>query len=300
MASVGLVGHVRAGEGPTAGCLVHDLSELAIGTVTSLLTREVETTSELPIGHVELLPGQEVYEHIHNRSEAIFLLKGRLVVTRGGGSAELSPHAAAYFPAETPHSLRVLGDEPVSFLVTYAMGEHPSDGLSSRALTDGDLATDWGNPNIISGGQPIFRWAVAEEFESWLPCEPTKGWSHKIRYLFDPSRGADDFVVGTSELNANIHYTIHRHDPPEIYHVLAGAGTIYVGEEAFEVTQGSTVYVPGGVRHGVDTFDQDLRIFWVYGLDRTGPDWTWEALEDIYNEPPEEVKSRRSGARASH
>ena len=248
------------------------------------------------IGLVELQSGHDVPAHFHNRGETIFLFRGKLAVRRGGGAAEISAPAAAYFPSNTLHALRVLGDDSASFLVTYALGERSIDGLASHDLAADNLAAEWGNPNVIAGSQPVFRWAVAEEFESWLPVEPTKGWNVKLRYLFDPSRGSDDFVAGTAEFRANTHYTIHRHEPPEIYHVLAGEGTIYVGEDAFEVTKGSTVYVPGNVTHGIDTFDEELRLYWVYGLDRTGPDWKWEAVEDIYSEPLEKVKSGRSSA----
>ncbi len=35
----------------------------------------------------------------------------------------------------------------------------------------------------------------------------------------------------------------------------------------------------------IDTVKHSLSVYWVYGLDRRGPDWTWEAEEDIYDVP---------------
>lgn len=62
---------------------------------------------------------------------------------------------------------------------------------------------------------------------------------------------------------------LHRHSPPEVYHVIAGAGTVTVGDDRFHVRPGSTVYIPGSTWHAIETTGPDvLRIFYCFPTDR--------------------------------
>jgi mannose-6-phosphate isomerase-like protein (cupin superfamily) len=106
-----------------------------------------------------------------------------------------------------------------------------------------------------------------------------------VRYLLDPKRGAPDVAAGTCRFVPNVHYSLHHHQPPEIYYVLDGEAVIQVAEAAHPVSAGSALYLPSAVPHAVDTFDRPIHFFWLYGLGQTGPNWTWEADEDIYNVP---------------
>jgi quercetin dioxygenase-like cupin family protein len=277
--------HVPPGQGASAGSRLHGLSELAGVDVLSLLAPEVERSAEVLTGMLRLRPGQEIAMHVHNRSETIFLVEGSLTVGRGSGRARLDAPGAAYFPAGIPHGMTAAEHGPASLLINYTFGVKQSEGLSSAPAPERNDGAAWANPNIIAAKNLAFRWALAEEFEPWVPVEPTKGWKDRLRYLLDPQRGAPDLVAGTAEQPPGVHYTIHRHEPPEIYYVLSGKGVIYVGSEAFEASSGSTIYIPSGVTHGIDTFDDAMRTYWLYGLDHCGPDWTWEAAEDIYPVP---------------
>ena len=78
---------------------------------------------------------------------------------------------------------------------------------------------------------PNTRWAVREDFEPWINCEPTKGDGLRVRFLFDEERGQHpEMQVGIGEIGPNIHYTLHYHAMPEIYYVLGGEGIIYLGD----------------------------------------------------------------------
>jgi quercetin dioxygenase-like cupin family protein len=57
----------------------------------------------------------------------------------------------------------------------------------------------------------------------------------------------------------------HRHAHAEIYHVLAGSGTVTIEGQEYVVEKGSTVFVPGDAEHGVRNEGQEeLRWFYVF------------------------------------
>ncbi len=91
----------------------------------------------------------------------------------------------------------------------------------------------------------------------------------------DPPRSADghgyvDFL--SSEL-LSVGYAIwpaggidrqRPHAEDEVYHVVAGRGTIRVADEDRPVQPGSIVYVAAGVEHRFHSIDEELRVlvFW--------------------------------------
>ena len=61
---------------------------------------------------------------------------------------------------------------------------------------------------------------------------------------------------------------VHRHDPDELYFVLAGSGAVLVADQEFPVSAGSTVFVPGGAWHSArNTGDEVLQILYVFAAD---------------------------------
>lgn len=61
---------------------------------------------------------------------------------------------------------------------------------------------------------------------------------------------------------------VHRHEPDELYFVLAGSGAVVVGDDEFPVAAGSSVFVPGGAWHSArNTGDEVLRILYVFPVD---------------------------------
>lgn len=61
----------------------------------------------------------------------------------------------------------------------------------------------------------------------------------------------------------------HRHAPPEIYFIVAGAGVLRVDGVARRVGPGDAVFIPGDAEHGL-TNDGDgvLQVFYVFPVDR--------------------------------
>ncbi len=56
----------------------------------------------------------------------------------------------------------------------------------------------------------------------------------------------------------------HHHPDPEIYYVLEGRATVNVGGVAHQLTAGGSIYIPGGVEHGVVNDDPDKPFKWFY------------------------------------
>jgi quercetin dioxygenase-like cupin family protein len=268
------------------GSLYHRLPELADLGVASCLPRQAEEEAELAMALVELPLDGAIPLHLHpEQGEALLVTKGTVVVQRGKGKAELRALAAAYFPANVPHGITAGGHEGAEVLLCHPVTSKARQQLSSRLLDTSVSQSDWPNPNVIAASDLAFRWALAAESEPWVPIEPSKGFALKLKYLFDPPRGAPDLVVGLGHHEAGHHYTLHHHEPAEVYYILEGSGVVHVGEEAFEVESGSMVYVPPMARHGIDTSDTLLKHYWIYGLQNCGPSWTWEAEEPIWDFP---------------
>ncbi|TQN42370.1 cupin domain [Blastococcus colisei] len=268
----------------TAGDNLHELPEFAGLGVLGLLPDTVGLAADITFGEVTLAPGQLVPTHRNSQAEAVFLVEGTVRLWRPGGSAELSAPGAAYFPPGEAHSLQCVGSEPARLLVAYATGGDQKT-VTSELLPNTALEGTM-NPSTAPSAGLFDRWAVAEDMVAWVPVEPTKGMRLRCRYLLEPATGTKEFVIGTAAVDPQLHYTIHRHAPAEIYHVLEGTATIYVGDDAYRAGPGDTVYVPAWAPHGIDTNDDDLRMYWFYTLDACHGTWAWEPLEPVYSTPP--------------
>lgn len=61
----------------------------------------------------------------------------------------------------------------------------------------------------------------------------------------------------------------HRHEPPEIYHVVCGTGVLTIDGVETAVGPGSTAFIPGDAEHGIRNVGADtLRVFYVFPTDR--------------------------------
>ena len=44
---------------------------------------------------------------------------------------------------------------------------------------------------------------------------------------------------------------LHRHEQAEVYYILDGKGRMHVAENAYEVSKGDIIFVPGNAEHGI-------------------------------------------------
>lgn len=266
----------------TSGEPIHALVEHSAVTVSSLLPGL--DSADIAFGEISIPINGEIPVHRNRHPETIYLLEGTLRVWRPGGSVEVSAPSAVYFPAEEAHAIRNIGSTPATLLAAWATGGEDKE-LSSVLEGESALSSPRSPSLMPFQGPVVARWAVSAEMPNWEPVEPSKGMSLRVKYLLDGASGTRDFVVGLASVAPNLHYTIHRHEPAEIYYVLSGTATIYVGDEGYAVAPGDTVYVPAWAPHGIDTADEPLEMYWFYATDQCDS-WAWEPLEPIYSDPP--------------
>jgi mannose-6-phosphate isomerase-like protein (cupin superfamily) len=104
---------------------------------------------------------------------------------------------------------------------------------------------------------------------------PRDGWDDPVRgrihwrTLF--SQGLTEsagITCGVAELKPGDWLGLHRHAPPEIYYVLAGAGIVSLEGREIAVQAGSAVFIPGMAEHGIrQTGSEVLRLLYAFPVD---------------------------------
>jgi mannose-6-phosphate isomerase-like protein (cupin superfamily) len=98
--------------------------------------------------------------------------------------------------------------------------------------------------------------------------DPVRG-RLRFRTLF--SRGLTQtagMTCGVTELGPGDWLGLHRHAPPEVYYVFAGAGIVSLGGREIPVSAGSAVFIPGMAEHGIrQTGTETLRLFYAFPVD---------------------------------
>ncbi len=105
--------------------------------------------------------------------------------------------------------------------------------------------------------------------ESW--DDPVRG-RLGFRTLFSSEEtGTSTLTSGVAELEAGGLLAVHRHAAPEVYYVLEGNGVMTLGDREQEVSAGSSVAIPGDLRHGIrNPGPATLRFFYVLAADGMG------------------------------
>lgn len=68
-------------------------------------------------------------------------------------------------------------------------------------------------------------------------------------------RGTSDFPISYYFVNENsprYHMQTHWHKDIEVIHVLSGSLKVIAGDQSFNLNEGNSLYVPGGVTHGAE------------------------------------------------
>jgi len=112
--------------------------------------------------------------------------------------------------------------------------------------------------------------------------DPVRG-RLSFRTLF--SRGLTPtaaMTCGATELKAGDWLGLHRHAPPEVYYVFAGAGIVSLGGREIPVSAGSAVFIPGMAEHGIrQTGSETLRLFYAFPVD------TFDSVEYLFSAAPD-------------
>jgi quercetin dioxygenase-like cupin family protein len=101
--------------------------------------------------------------------------------------------------------------------------------------------------------------------EGWDDAKGRLGWRTLLSGDVTPTVG---LTAGIAETPPGGFLALHRHAPPELYHVLSGEGRMSLAGEERMIRAGDTVYIPGNAWHGVRNEGPDLlRIFYVFPVD---------------------------------
>jgi mannose-6-phosphate isomerase-like protein (cupin superfamily) len=104
---------------------------------------------------------------------------------------------------------------------------------------------------------------------------PQDGWDDAVRgrihwrTLFSRGKTATEgLTCGVAEVGPGDWLGLHRHAPPEIYYVLAGAGIVSLEGREIAVQAGSAVFIPGMAEHGLrQTGTEVLRFLYAFPVD---------------------------------
>ena len=116
---------------------------------------------------------------------------------------------------------------------------------------------------------------------------PTAG---TIRILVDPTNtGPTRLCTLIQTLNPDAAVPVHRHELAEqVLYFLSGRGNASLGGQEIDVSPGTTIHVPKGVRHGIANTGQEPLSF----LETTTPPGfqeTFRRLSQLSNPRPEEI-----------
>ncbi len=102
--------------------------------------------------------------------------------------------------------------------------------------------------------------------ETW--DDPVRG-SLSFRTLFSREETATDaLTTGVAELEPHGRLEVHWHSAAEVYFLLEGRGLVTLGDHEQEVGPGWSVFIPGGVRHGMRNVGSGpLRCFYALAAD---------------------------------
>lgn len=95
----------------------------------------------LTVVYTELEADGAVGTHTESAEELFLLLDGTAAVTDGDETAELAAGSIAVIPAEEPHGIRAVGDQPVRFVGVFP---------------DRDVTTEFESP-LAPIGDRVFR-----------------------------------------------------------------------------------------------------------------------------------------------
>ncbi|MFZ0599945.1 MAG: cupin domain-containing protein [Roseiarcus sp.] len=111
--------------------------------------------------------------------------------------------------------------------------------------------------------------------------DPVRGrlrWRTLMSKGVTPSNG---MTCGVTEFQPGEWLGLHRHAPPEIYYIFAGAGLLSLEGREIPVKAGSAVFIPGMAEHGIrQTGSEILRLFYVLPVD------SFDGVEYLFSAAP--------------
>ncbi|HEX8171549.1 MAG TPA: cupin domain-containing protein [Thermoanaerobaculia bacterium] len=118
--------------------------------------------------------------------------------------------------------------------------------------------------------------------------EPLINPSGTILVKVDPTTGSSLFAMGTQEIKPNSGIPMHVHETEdEILFVHEGTAVGTVGDEHVTAPAGTTIFIPRGTWHGVETPNGAVTLVWF--VTPPGLEWFFRATRSKPGEPPKSL-----------
>ena len=211
---------------PRTTPVCRDLADVAPVPCPCGESRRVITAADDVVMGFHVTTIRDAEAHFHRRTEEIYyVLEGTGELVVHGSSFDLSPGTVVYVRPGCVHR----GDGGFVAAIVCLPPFDPDDEV--LVAGSDELACPCLGP-------------VCRRLEEVEPIRSACGSSTRL------ITRDDQVLVGLHVVRICEAETHYHERTTEIYHILEGAGVLRVGEEAFELSPGVTVYVPAGVPHG--------------------------------------------------
>lgn len=113
---------------------------------------------------------------------------------------------------------------------------------------------------------PFVRHVSEGSWTDW--DDPRDGLLSFTSTIGDGTTPSDTLTAGVTRVPVGGWLGLHSHEATEIYHVLAGNGTVHLAGKDELIQPGSIVFIPSGCVHGIrNTGDRELEFFYVYAAE---------------------------------
>lgn len=203
--------------------------------VCNQVLREVLTLDRLSLAHVSMNVGNTSLWHQHAKmTEVYVVLKGEGILYAGNTAQRVRKASHHVLPPGTPHKLQNTGISELEHLVIAIPPFDPKDvEVLTQDTSTRSIPTPFTFPSppiTALDGATLYE-LTPDEDEAKLKLSVAMGYLPRKRI-------------------AAAH---HHNQSDEIYFILSGNGSVYVGNRRYTIKKGSLVYVPKTVVHALES-----------------------------------------------
>jgi len=218
-------------------------------------------------------PKFRVPAHYHKgHAETFYVVSGQVEWTVGGQTQKLGPGDLVHIPANTVHSVKVVGNEPMRTLMVSQPGGFEEHMWLQESLTPTQLK----DPKIQK------QLALLQDFhmpdaKSPLPPQPVEYFSFAGKRPSYPDDGTSDVALSSTNSSGRLNiqdelwkvgFTAipHFHKThAETFYILDGRVEWTVGGETHVLSRGDAVHIPANTVHSVKALgDKPLHTLMFY------------------------------------
>ena len=97
--------------------------------------------------------------------------------------------------------------------------------------------------------------------------DPSRGTIRFRTLVSAPETDSDAIVCGVAMLEEGDTFPLHSHPQAEVYFGMEGEGEVMIDGQAYSLSPGIALYIPGGAVHGVPLAKAQLKWFYTFAAD---------------------------------